>query len=98
MVVVVRDAPNNYAGPVTVDVQLDRKKLGLPAGGLVSMELESLGRNTKGVVDGDVLKVPVDVDDFSAVIIKSSKAIMVIRDIDGKIIRTRSQGSERNGL
>ena len=70
LVIVVRDAPNNYDGPVTVHVNLDRTKLGLPEGTLVSLELESLGRKTKGVIEGDVLKVPVAVDDFSAVIIK----------------------------
>jgi hypothetical protein len=71
LVVVVRDAPNNYAGPVTVDVQLDRKKLALPDGPLASWELESLARSEKGVVEGDVLKVPVGVDDFSAVVLRS---------------------------
>lgn len=70
LVIVVRDAPNNYDGPVTVHVNLDRTKLGLPEGALVSLELESLGRKTKGVIEGDMLKVPVAVDDFSAVIIK----------------------------
>ena len=73
LVIAVRDAPNNYDGPVTVEVKLDRKKLGLPEGALASVELESLGRNAKGVIAGDVLKVPVRVDDFSAVIIKGKK-------------------------
>ena len=72
LVVVVRDAPNNYDGVVTVHVNLDRKQLRLPEGALVSLELESLGRNVKGVIEGDVLKVPVKADDFSAVIIKSA--------------------------
>ena len=70
LVVVVRDAPNNYSGPITVNVKLDRKQLRLPKGPLISLELESLGRNTKGVIEGDVLKVPVDVDDFSALIVR----------------------------
>ena len=72
LVIVVRDAPNNYSGPVMVEVKLDRKKLGLPEGALVSFELESLGRNIKGIIEGDVLKVPVEVDNFSALIIKSA--------------------------
>ena len=72
LVIVVRDAPNNYSGPVTVNVKLDRKKLGLPEGALISFELESLGRNIKGVIEGDVLMVPVETDDFSAMIIKSA--------------------------
>jgi len=70
LVIVVRDAPNNYDGDITVEVQLDRKQLGLPDGPLKSFELETLGRTEKGVLEGDILKVPVRVDDFSALIIK----------------------------
>jgi len=69
LVVVVRDAPNNYSGEITVDVQLDRKQLGLPADPLKSFDLETLSRTEKGVVEGDILKVHVNVDDFSAVVI-----------------------------
>ena len=69
LVVVVRDAPNNYSGAITLDVQLDRKQLGLPDGPLESFDLETLSRTEKGVIEGDILKVPVNVDDFSAVVI-----------------------------
>ena len=38
LVVVVRDAPNNYDGVVTVHVNLDRKQLRLPEGASVKLE------------------------------------------------------------
>jgi hypothetical protein len=70
LVVVVRDAPNDHSGTVTLEVELDRKRLALPEGPLTSMDLETLSRTRKGVIEGNVLKVPVGVDDFSAVVIK----------------------------
>ncbi|MBN1864276.1 MAG: hypothetical protein JW808_05190, partial [Victivallales bacterium] len=73
LVIVCRDAPNNYCGPITVDVALDREKLRLPDGDLASFELESLGRKEKGTVEGGILKVPVDVDDYTAVILKAKQ-------------------------
>ena len=70
LAIVVRDAPNNYSDAVTVDVELDRQELGLPPGALVSLQLETLGRGELGVVEGDVLNVPVEADDFAAVILQ----------------------------
>ncbi|NCO35768.1 MAG: LamG domain-containing protein [Armatimonadetes bacterium] len=73
LIIIVRDSPNNYSGPITVEVQLDRKQLGLPLGPLHCTDLESLCRATKGVVEGDLLKVPVEVDDFAAVVVTPKK-------------------------
>ena len=73
LVIVVRDAPNNYAGATTVEVGLDRPRLGLPPGPLRSTDLESLCRVERGHVEGDVLRVPVGVDDFAAVVLEPGR-------------------------
>ncbi|MCF7854741.1 MAG: LamG domain-containing protein [Candidatus Pacebacteria bacterium] len=73
LIVVVRDSPKAYGGSATVHVKLDRDKLRLPMGELASTQLESLGRRPLGNVEGDILKVPVGANDFSAVIVQKKE-------------------------
>lgn len=70
LVIVVRDAPNNYTGSINIQVELDRTALGLPAGTLVCTSLESLGATSLGSVSGNILTVPVNASDFAGVIIQ----------------------------
>ncbi|MPN63894.1 hypothetical protein SDC9_211661 [bioreactor metagenome] len=70
LVIVVRDAPNNYSGSVTATVELDRAKLGLPTGPLRALDMESMGRTPLGTVTGNRLEVPVNCDDFTAILIE----------------------------
>lgn len=70
MVIVVRDAPNNYTGSLNIQVELDRAKLGLPAGNLICTSLESLGTTSLGTVVGNILTVPVEANNFAGVIIQ----------------------------
>lgn len=70
LVIVVRDAPNNYTGLKEIEVELDRTKLGLPAGPLSCTSFESMGVTPMGVVIGDTLKVDVNANDFAGVIIQ----------------------------
>ena len=70
----VRDAPNNYAGEAQATIQLDRKKLGFsPTAKLAAYDMESMARNRIGQIDGDILKVNVDCDNFTAVLIQEEK-------------------------
>lgn len=60
LLIVVRDAPNNYAGEAQATIQLDRKKLGFsPTAKLAAYDMESMARNRIGQIDGDILKVNV---------------------------------------
>jgi hypothetical protein len=70
LVVIARDAPNNYGSVTEAKFKIDRKKLNLPSGKLESWDMESLGRTPLGKVDGDILTVPVMPDDYAAVLIK----------------------------
>lgn len=72
LIVVARDAPNNYGfgSLITVEIQLDREKLGLPDGPLRCTSLESLGRHSFGTITGDILKVDVPANDFAGIIIQ----------------------------
>ena len=70
LVVIARDAPNNYGSVAEAKFKIDRKKLNLPSGKLESWDMESLGRTPLGKVDGDILTVPVMPDDYAAVLIK----------------------------
>ena len=74
LLIVVRDAPNNYAGEAQATIQLDRKKLGFsPTAKLAAYDMESMARNRIGQIDGDILKVNVDCDNFTAVLIQEEK-------------------------
>ncbi len=71
LLIIVRDAPNNYSGAVMAKVRIDRAKLGLPQDKpLRSMDMESMGRTPLGKISEDVLQVPIDTDDFVAVLIE----------------------------
>ena len=74
LLIIVRDAPNNYSGAVTAKVKIDRAKLGLPKDKqLRAMDMESLARTPIGSIDGDLVQVPLDTDDFVAVLIEAVK-------------------------
>ncbi len=74
LLIVVRDAPNNYAGEAQATIRLDRKKLGFaPDAKLAAYDMETMGRNRIGTIDGNLLKVNVDCDNFRAVLITEEK-------------------------
>jgi hypothetical protein len=71
LLIIARDAPNNYSGAATAKIKLDRAKLGLPLNKqLRSMDMESMGRTPLGKLDGDLLQVSVECDDFVAVLLE----------------------------
>ena len=74
LLIITRDAPNNYAGPSTAVVEIDRQALGLPIqGALASYDMESRGRTPLGQISGNTLEVPVDVDNFVAILIRTKE-------------------------
>ena len=55
-------------------MRLDRKKLGFsPTAKLAAYDMESMARNRIGQINGDILKVNVDCDNFTAVLIQEEK-------------------------
>jgi hypothetical protein len=64
---------HNLSGAAAVSVQLDRERLGLPSGDLVTTNAETRGQGTLGQISGDILTVPLEPDDFAAVLIEAPK-------------------------
>ncbi len=74
LLILIRDADNNYWGPIECEYRIDRKRLGLPEDGPVRVtDLESFGRTPKGKLEGDRLTVPIQVDDFAALLLEAEK-------------------------
>lgn len=74
LLIITRDAPNNYAGPANAEIRLNREKLGLPDGvPLISLDMESGARTPLGTIANDILTVPIETDNFVAVLIKTQE-------------------------
>lgn len=72
LLVLIRDADNNYYGPAKCEYEIDWERLGFSPDHIRLTDLESLGRTPKGTVDGNVLTVDVGVDDFSLVLVEAT--------------------------
>ncbi len=72
LLIIARDAPNNYAGASLARIKLNRSKLGFKANSKIrATDMESCGRNPLGMVTGDMLSdVPVECDNYVAVLLE----------------------------